>query len=307
MGRSGREPQIGPSMTVQMRAKTVLLLVLGGALTMPCLADDQLYAVQKGDTLSAIARRYHLSTKSLAQWNALSDVNDLKTGSRLYIPEEDSRLIKYVVQKGDSLANIAYEHGQTLGRVARLNKLPEPEHIFPGQTLLVPQDGSKSTITPQLAYALDQAGVKQGRWKNIVIHHSGSTKDNPSIMDNYHRRVRKMENGLAYHFVIGGSGPRMDDGEMFIGNRWKQQLQGGHVASADLNDESIGICLVGNFNNAPPTRKQMRALADLIGYLMERCGLSADDVYTHVGINPKPTQCPGRKFSLTDLKKLLQY
>jgi len=288
-----------------MTTKTILLMALGGALALPCLADEHLYVVKKSDTLSAIARRNHLSTKSLAQWNSLNDVNDLKVGRKLYIPEDDSQLTKYIVQKGDSLANIAYEHGQTLGRVARLNHLPEPDQIYPGQTLLVPLDRSVHSISPQLLKAVDRPKIKPGRWKNIVIHHSASTLDSPSIMDKYHRS-RGMENGLAYHFVIGGSGPRMEDGEFYIGNRWKHQLQGGHVHSAKLNEESIGICLVGNFNDAPPTPKQMKVLADLIVHLMDHCNLTPDDVYTHTQINPVPTQCPGRKFSIKNLKALLR-
>ncbi len=280
-------------------------MALGGVLALPCAAADQLYVVKKSDTLSAIARRNHLSTKLLAQWNSLEDVNDLKAGSKLYIPEDDSHLIKYVVQKGDSLANIAYRHGHTFGRVARLNNLAKPDQIYPGQTLLVPIDHSSSSIAPQLLKAIDRPSIKAGRWKNIVIHHSASSKDSPSIMDTYHRQ-NGMENGLAYHFVIGGSGSRMDDGEFYIGDRWKHQLQGGHVHSAKLNDESIGICLVGNFNDAPPTPKQMQVLADLIIHLMDLCNLTPDDVYTHVGINPVPTECPGSKFLVKDLKASLR-
>jgi LysM repeat protein len=288
-------------MKVQMTSKTILLFALGGAMALPGWADDELYVVKKSDTLSAIARRNHLSTKSLAQWNSLKDIDDLKVGSKLYIPKDDSRLVRYVVQKGDSLANIAYLYGQTLGRIARLNNLPKPDQIYPGQTLLVPMDPSAGSIDPTQLKEIDRADVTPGRWKNIVIHHSASTKDSPAIMDRYHRR-NGMENGLAYHFVIGGGGLRMEDGEFYIGDRWKHQLQGGHVHSEKLNDESIGICLVGNFNDAPPTPKQMQVLADLIGHLMDLCGLTPDDVYTHVGINPVPTQCPGRKFSIKELK-----
>ena len=109
-----------------MTTRTILLITLGGALVLPCLADDQLYVVKKSDTLSAIARKHHLTTKSLAQWNSLKDDKELAAGSKLLIPDGNSRLVKYIVQKGDSLANIAYEHGQSATRVARLSTPPPP-------------------------------------------------------------------------------------------------------------------------------------------------------------------------------------
>lgn len=286
--------------------KLAWLTVFALSVVLTCTAEETLYAVKKGDTLSQIAREHHLNPELLAKWNALPDADHLRAGAKIYIPEADDRLIKYVVQKGDSLADICYAHSQPLSRVTRVNNLASPDKIYPGQTLLLPLDASMSMITPQLREELEKAEVKSGRWKYIVVHHSGSQMDSPQIMDNYHRRVRKMENGLAYHFVVGGSGPRMEDGEVYIGDRWKEQLQGGHVASDELNDEALGICLVGNFNNAPPTPSQMRALSDLIEYLEERCRLNSEDVFTHNGINPKPTQCPGRKFSLKDLRARLK-
>ena len=63
-------------------------------------------------------------------------------------------------------------------------------------------------------------------------------------MDRYHREVRHMENGLAYHFVIG-NGSGMGDGDIGIGSRWTKQLDGGHLTSERQNQVSLGICLVG--------------------------------------------------------------
>ena len=290
-------------MKVQMTAKTILLIALGGAIALPGWAEDELYVVKKSDTLSAIARRNHLSTKSLAQWNSLKDIDDLKVGSKLYIPEDDSRLVRYVVQKGDSLANIAYLYGQTLGRIARLNNLPKPDQIYPGQTLLVPMDPSASSIDPTQLKEIDRADVTPGRWKNIVIHHSASTKDSPAIMDRYHRR-NGMENGLAYHFVIG-NGRGMRDGEVYVGNRWTRQLHGGHLQSEKLNKVSIGICLVGDFNKTKPTRKQLDSLEALLESLMRRCNLQARDIETHKQIHPRHTACPGKRFDLNAVKRRL--
>ena len=146
--------------------------------------------------------------------------------------------------------------------------------------------------------AIDHAPVRRGRWKYNIVHNSGTREGNARIFDIYHRRVRHMVNGLAYHFVIG-DGHGSGDGEIEIGHRWTAQLNGGHVASDYLNDISLGICLVGDFNRDLPTKAQIGALEELISYLRDRVGKSEGRraiIYAHKEINPRPTDCPGDRF-----------
>lgn len=153
-------------------------------------------------------------------------------------------------------------------------------------------------LSPSVRRAIDRAPVRHGRWKYIVVHNSGTRAGNARIFDIYHRRVRKMVNGLAYHFVIG-NGTSSGDGEIEIGHRWTAQLNGGHVASDYLNDISLGICLVGDYNHARPTKAQLGALNELIAYLRQRVGTTQGHhaaVYAHKEINPRPTDCPGTHF-----------
>lgn len=160
-------------------------------------------------------------------------------------------------------------------------------------------------LTPAIRKAIDNAKVKRGRWKYIIIHNSGTRQGNARIFDNYHRRVRKMENGLAYHFVIG-NGNSSGDGQIEIGDRWTRQINGGHVASNYLNNIALGICLVGDLNRDKPTIAQMAALDELVTYLRQRVGKvngRSAIVKGHKEINPKPTDCPGDRFPLSFLRK----
>jgi len=160
-------------------------------------------------------------------------------------------------------------------------------------------------LTPAVRKAIDNAKVQRGRWKYIVIHNSATRQGNARIFDNYHRRVRKMQNGLAYHFVIG-NGNSSGDGQIEIGERWTRQINGGHVASNYLNNIAIGICLVGDLNRDQPTAAQMQALDELVTYLRQRVGKvkgRSAIVKGHKEINPKPTDCPGRRFPLSFLRK----
>ncbi len=160
-------------------------------------------------------------------------------------------------------------------------------------------------LTPAVRKAIDQAKVQRGRWKYIIIHNSGTRQGNARIFDVYHRRVRKMQNGLAYHFVIG-NGNSSGNGEIEIGSRWTRQINGGHVASDYLNNIALGICLVGDLNRDKPTKEQLAALDELIAYLRSRVGKikgKSAIVKGHKEINPKPTDCPGDRFDLGWLRQ----
>jgi hypothetical protein len=160
-------------------------------------------------------------------------------------------------------------------------------------------------LSASVRAAIDNAKVKKGRWKYIIVHNSGTRQGNARAFDIYHRKVRKMPNGLAYHFVIG-NGTSSGNGEIEIGSRWTKQINGGHVASDYLNNIAIGICFVGDFNRDIPKKEQIAALEELITYLRKRCGkVKGKDiiVYGHKQINPKPTDCPGDRFPLKWLNK----
>ena len=155
-------------------------------------------------------------------------------------------------------------------------------------------------LTRSVIEAIRRAPVKRSRWQFIVVHNSGTRQGNARAFDYYHRHVRRMQNGLAYHFVIG-NGTSTGNGQIEVGDRWRRQINGGHVHSDYLNNISLGICLVGDFNRDQPTRAQLDACEELIRYLRERCGKTergAIPVKPHREVNPPrwPTDCPGDVF-----------
>ena len=153
-------------------------------------------------------------------------------------------------------------------------------------------------LTPAVLKAINEAPVKRNRWRYIVVHNSGTRQGNAKAFDYYHTKVRKMPNGMAYHFVIG-NGTSSGNGAIEIGSRWTRQINGGHVHSDYLNNIAIGICLVGDFNRDKPTPQQLEALDELIRYLRKRVGKidrKEAIVRAHRDINPRPTDCPGNRF-----------
>jgi hypothetical protein len=181
--------------------------------------------------------------------------------------------------------------------------LEPPPSPPPRRFSLWPFSGRSSSyryLTRSVIEAIRRAPVKRRRWQFIVVHNSGTRQGNARAFDYYHRRVRRMQNGLAYHFVIG-NGTSTGNGQIEVGDRWRRQINGGHVHSDYLNNISLGICLVGDFNRSQPTRAQLDSCEELIRYLRERCGKTdrgAIPVRPHREMNPPrwATDCPGDDF-----------
>lgn len=295
-------------------------IAVGQKLNIPAAAPKFTeYKIRNGDNLSDIARDHGVTLRSITALNAISNANRIRVGQIIKIPAKSASnaapatptYIKYKVRSGDSLSDIAKKYGVTLKTLTSLNSIRRANRIKIGQIIKIPvEPGSAlaNTSGPQLASSskssLDRIRTKSSQWRHIVIHHSATRVGSAKGMDNYHRNERRMENGLAYHFVIG-NGRGMKDGELYIGDRWKKQIQGGHVSSYALNQISIGICLVGDFSKNRPTSKQMATLEALVEYLMDKTKVPVARVTTHTLIHPNHTICPGKYFPTASFKAKL--
>lgn len=206
----------------------------------------------------------------------------------------------YIVKPNDSLYTIARRHGLSVSQLAERNGLAKDAHVFVGQHLIIRSKSvaaslAQPTVVASVQKSIDKARVAPGRWKYVVIHHSGADRGDLKSIDRYHRQERHMEHGLAYHFLIG-NGNGMRDGEIAVGDRWREQLDGGHLHSEAQNRIAIGICLIGNFDQDKPTARQMQSLTALTEALLKRCKLSTSAVKTHQQINVVRTRCPGTYF-----------
>lgn len=69
---------------------TPLSTAAAAGLTAPVAQDTTVYVVQRGDTLSAIARRFGTTVTALIQLNSLTNANQITVGQRLLIPSTGS-------------------------------------------------------------------------------------------------------------------------------------------------------------------------------------------------------------------------
>ena len=177
-----------------------------------------------------------------------------------------------------------------------------PPTLRPGRSLPDPVELARRIreVLPREPEARWRPPRLDNRWKWIVIHHSGTFSGNAAIFDRYHAQQKDMENGLAYHFVIG-NGTDSNDGEVEVGARWRRQLQGGHVRGDQLNQIAIGICLVGDFEQSIPTEKQIASLKGLLNFLLDVTSVDENRVRGHEAMPGQRTVCPGTFLPVCDV------
>lgn len=98
--------------------------------------SNNVYTVQKGDSLYSIARKYNVDVNALKQANNLSS-NLLSIGQVLIIPTGTEDYILYKVVSGDSLYSIAKKYGITMQEIMDFNNLGSTI-LTVGQVLKIP-------------------------------------------------------------------------------------------------------------------------------------------------------------------------
>ena len=101
------------------------------------------YTVRPGDTLFGIALRFHTTVAHLASINGIANPRLIRSGRHLIVPCDrkppvDDHGCFIRVKPGDTLFRIALRHHTTVGLLAAMNGLHNPNRIFAGQWLRVP-------------------------------------------------------------------------------------------------------------------------------------------------------------------------
>ena len=203
----------------------------------------------------------------------------------------------HVVRKNENLTLIARRYGVTVKSLLLWNGLTS-DVIMPGQKIYLRAQYSTLPLN-----TINRPRINTSKWKNIIAHHSATDNGNAKIFDAAHRR-RGMENGLAYHFVICNGTNGSADGKVEVGSRWLRQIKGGHVKSETYNANSIGICVVGNFEKKWVSRKQQASLIALIDYLKNTTLKGRAKFLVHREIKKEQTICPGKNFPVKKLHSL---
>jgi len=165
---------------------------------------------------------------------------------------------------------------------------PAPDAASPASTWRRADDPDGARLPPETFV------VPARPWKVVAIHHSASAQGGAARFDEWHRA--KGWDGVGYDFVVG-NGTDTPDGSIEVTFRWREQRDGAHVKG--WNDLAIGICLVGDFEQADPTPKQLEAAAVLVRHLRRRFAIPRERVVGHGSLGL--TLCPGARLDLRAL------
>lgn len=100
--------------------------------------EENVYIVQKGDTLYSVAMANNTTVDELKKANNLTS-NIISTGQLLKIPSALLPESTYIVKKGDSLYSIANKYNTTIDELKRINNLTS-NILSIGQVLKLPSD-----------------------------------------------------------------------------------------------------------------------------------------------------------------------
>lgn len=159
----------------------------------------------------------------------------------------------------------------------------------------------------------------------LIIHHSYSLWGDARVIDSWHKergfKRKDKKTGktyhIGYHKVILNGYPTYSswakkqydpklDGKIQQGR--PDYLPGAHCIGKNAN--SLGLCLIGNFDSNQPTDRQRLVLVDALARLCIRHEIEVKHIFFHNSFSQKT--CPGKWFigtfqpmSLMKLRKMV--
>lgn len=151
----------------------------------------------------------------------------------------------------------------------------------------------------------------------VVVHHS-LTKDgevkNWDAIRNYHKSLGWQD--IGYHFGIEYIGT---DLTLQVGRMPSEA--GAHTKELMMNTQSIGLCVVGDFDKAPPNLALLDFTADVCKSLCQNFDIPVENILGHrevgllAGYNwqvigstgiRQYKSCPGQFFPMDGLRQLVK-
>jgi LysM repeat protein len=231
----------------------------GQRLTIPtgggsgAVAAGGTYTVRAGDTLSSIAARQGTTVNAILQANGLANANYIYAGQRLIIPgggegSGGSQAPRgsqaagggqvHTVQRGDTLAAIAYRYGTTTWAITSANGLANPNYIYPGQQLRIPTGGGTA---PAPAAGGGQRIVVDLSEQRMYVYQGGQLLWNWAVSTGrpgqatavgHYQVLNKIPNAYAYTWSL--------QMPYWLGIYWAGSLQNGiHALPIQANGQRL--------------------------------------------------------------------
>lgn len=126
------------------------------------LAAGGTHTVTYGDTLYKISKNYEVSISEILAANpSISNASLIYVGQKITIPS--SKLVKYTVQKGDTMWGIANRFEISLTELKKANSnITNADQIYVGQTVLIPDTNPLSLHESQVFDIVNKERVSRG-------------------------------------------------------------------------------------------------------------------------------------------------
>jgi N-acetylmuramoyl-L-alanine amidase len=145
----------------------------------------------------------------------------------------------------------------------------------------------------------------------IVVHHSLTTDgigESWEAIRRYHMEVNGW-NDIGYH-----KGIELVGTEIVVHQGRPDNVAGAHAKEAGMNNKSIGICVVGNYDIIPPDDAHLEVLKQVCQAYMVNYNIPVEKVVGHrevglmAGYDWRKGQfktCPGSKFDMDMFRKMI--
>jgi murein DD-endopeptidase MepM/ murein hydrolase activator NlpD len=150
-------------MKVGARILMVLMILALGIPNSYVVAQESgpIYIVQPGDTLTYIASVFGTTVEALVAANDIDNPSLLLPGMQLVIPgyEGVTGVLTFQdVNYGETLASLSLRFGVPMDALARLNRLINPDQLYAGQPLIVPEKEEAALDLPNVSLRLPVLG-----------------------------------------------------------------------------------------------------------------------------------------------------
>ncbi len=191
------------------------------------------YVVQEGDTVSRLARKFHVNPNTIIKNNDRKKLkaDRMKPGTRLTILPVDG--IAHPIGKGETIAELAQRYKQPLDQIVEVNDLDNPDMIVENQKLIIP-NAAELRLRPVAKPATRNAsGRKLPPGAPVRYSQTGKRLSWPSagiVTSNFGWRWFRMHTGMDVAAPVGTAIRAVKEGRV-IYSGW----MGGYGYAVDID------------------------------------------------------------------------